>query len=1210
MAADQVQEKPKESDAKASDSAAGKPAETPKNEVKAAEQGANDKMQQEVSGQPDAAKDTAGTATKDATDANEAAVSESQTTRDKLTADANLTSPDANLATADIRAAGADAAQRALTDVKVDGAATGNPSESVIDGVKAFELTGKSRLAEGETKKYDDLKILHDGKVLLDFDDADILQNQWSANIDLKLPENAKNETIDGVGTRSLIQDKDGGTTEVIKADDGSVYIRQGDQYYAAKTGFYGQVIEGKEAKEAFESKSEEFGAGAKVMNHSAVSATNAISIQQKDGTELVSVDKDGKVDTKIPGDAFIIAGADGQRAILTDGTQMVKSDNGTTILNSDGRVIQVGTDGKVQEFARGDAAGQAAWKAEAGRFESDVKPTGTDGAFALSDTFDFSSWFPSDLGKSFNFTNFDFDNFDWGDTTSLMGDPIFGQDFKTFASEDLTCKVDPNFDLSKLDLKDFLLDKAVDYTDKKATAIEDKALDGGTEVPKEEAQKALGDRLSQITLADGSQASFDLMKMASKGLSGDSVEESRKGSEIAQHDQKTGITRIENTETGEVTLSYQDDSNPKNSFFLEATLDKGDKSVTNAKAVFDDSIITKQGESYSMAKFGDAGDLEYRLENSSLKNEKSLSTNEGQRELEQRFSSIKLKDGSPASFDANTLLTEGLKGDGVTSTRRGDEIAQHDPKTGLTRMENTKTGEVTLSYRDPEHPENSFHMEAHRGPDGKIARSKTAFNDGVITREGDNYTQAEFADRSLTQSGNAVTLRLKGQALSSEAIFGNSEAPFAAIQGDNGAAVRNNRLALGRVTDADVPGTPDADPDKSSVLELFTKGDGPGRHNRVFFDPDSNAFFRRGEGGKREVISATELAEKGIRIEERDGNKFLIDTTTGEPAFKLTPNRWGKYTVSALDHGVERARAEEEAPGVFKTTAIDTRPKSKDDPTAGSTIVDTTDTNTGKATQTVTNGDGSVKINSDIDLATGNRVDRDAKGNVVAEFRFNQNGQVDYRSADFNKDFGFNVTNDNGYVFNGNGDITDSDGDNIFSYSSGAFNEGDGWSSEAYERALYGGMTFAEYKEAEARGNQEAAIASSSFGAALAISMSGRVDMGAINFARSQLSALQALPVLTNAVISAIGYGQSAVATGESVRHGTDEIQKVATGIKDSYIVAQVGKEIAGGNSVNIRSVVLKTLRRVNPEHEWVRNEFSPDYIKGLHGDRNSDIA
>ncbi|HMP53889.1 MAG TPA: hypothetical protein PKD05_20235 [Candidatus Melainabacteria bacterium] len=69
MAADQVQEKPKEPEAKASDAAAGKAAEAPQSQQEKDAVGAQAKLSDEASGKPADAQnstDAAGTATKDA----------------------------------------------------------------------------------------------------------------------------------------------------------------------------------------------------------------------------------------------------------------------------------------------------------------------------------------------------------------------------------------------------------------------------------------------------------------------------------------------------------------------------------------------------------------------------------------------------------------------------------------------------------------------------------------------------------------------------------------------------------------------------------------------------------------------------------------------------------------------------------------------------------------------------------------------------------------------------------------------------------------------------------------------------------------------------------------------------------------------------------------------------------------------------------------
>ncbi|MBI1269816.1 hypothetical protein GC174_05240 [bacterium] len=1221
MAADQVQEKPKEADANASDSAAGKPAEAPKNEVKEAEQGANDKMQQEVSGT--AAQNSSDAGSQDVAETNkvndgaEATSETAQSTREKLSVEANLTSPEANKAAAESQIK-FDPNKTILSSVNLDSFSNlaapetkAEPTEKVIDGVKAFELTGKSRLAEGETKKYDDLKIMHDGKVLLDFDDADIIQNQWSANIKLDLPDTAKTETIDGAGTRSLIQDKDGGTTEVIKAEDGTVYIRQGEQYYMAKTGFYGQVIEGKEAKEAFEAKSEEFGAGAKVMNHSAVSATNAISIQQKDGTELVSVDKDGKVETKIPGDAFIIGGADGQRAILTDGTQMVKSDKGTTILNSDGRVIQVGVDGKVQEFARGDAAGQAAWKAEASRFETNVKPTGTDGAFSFSDTFNISDWLYTGTDTKFSFSDFSFDNFDWDDTSYLMSDPFFGEDFKEFALKDLTCKADPNFDLSNMDLNDFIYDKAYKFSDEKATALETSALEkNGKDVSSDEARSVLSERLSQVTLQDGTQASFDMMKVASQGLQGPDIIQKRDGAQIAQYDTETGLKRIYNEKTGEVTLSYQDDNNPKNSFVMEAQRD-ADGKLINARAIFSDSVISKDGEKFSYAMFEGKpapDSQENRLKNGKLENSENLTADQAKGALEGRFSRLTLKDGSHPSFDPNVLIDKGLTGDGIENSKNEEkhQIGQHDPRTGITRIENTQTGEITLSYIDENNPENSFYMEAHRGPDGKIERSKTAFNDGVVIKEGDNFSKAVFADRTEVRSGDAVSIRLKGQNATFHSLFGDKIPDRASVETEDGSFRRNGDFAAGRDLDGRFrvfsrelhdrmrrrqgnphgerrPGAAEqGEVSPSASLEGGVRSEAeadasPNSTDRgAVYDPRTNTLVLLDNDGKEgERIS---IEEAGLQMRTVGDSTVFIDPKTNQEIFRVQANG----DIESLNAaGLVDGRVSIVAPGVIRSESIDTRPQSADDPTAGSRITNQTDFNTGKATQTVNDGDGSVKFNADIDLATGNRVDRDANGNITDTFSF-QNGQVAYGSADFNKTLNFTVTNDNGDVYHNDGSITDAFGSSIFDSATGSFNADAGWSSSGYSPY---GYSSPEQMALEARAESEAQTASG-LAAAVASKVAAAVATGNVSVVMSSLGEIAgAYAAISAAQGIAIQAGDTALAGMLSLQ--TSQVNAAAGQVVATIVNVQENNRVGGpmeGDSALAKGLTSLTYSISNP--------------------------
>lgn len=1199
MAADQVQEKPKESDAKASDAAAAKPAETPKNEVKAAEQGANDKMQQEVSGataqnKADAGTSTDSKATSDATadvrdEAAEAEVNkfqkdadlsdpktledlrkldhsqltdaqrkalglpplsvvekadsnfglrgrnidldgrtsvkegESRRTSDavvkidgvelarfddadtlegQLEADIKVTLPD-NAVTKEIAGVGkysviegtdgskteviqaedgsvlirrgdefikmstgywgavtegADAKKsfEALSE-KIDAqpesggpvqpsAANANLSagasegialpamamsegaDSTTNGVRDIAVDGKVSVAEGATRYTDDAILTHEGKQIIEFDDADILENQWEAKISVNLPDSAKSKTVEGAGKHSLLEGKDGVSTEVIQSESGQVFVRKGNEYIQMTTGFDGQVIEGAEAKKAFEAEAAKYDLGAKSYDFDMRLDTKG-TVRGSDGSELVNISKDGKVTANIPEGSFTNQAGNSTYAMLKDGTEMITTDSGaTTIRNTDGTFINVAANGEIVK-----GTDSQTWDSKVSQFKSgDSTVAAGNDAFVdninydemlAEDFYDLGTWMPMETNSGgYCFLDGGLGDLDTADLLIGMGKYSAG-------GGDLSRLEPIDLGLGQAQ-SDLTYSKYFDYSFKgtedllRSQSEENKRFWNPEHV--EGLKNKIGDNLSAFEIPGQGTAVERIDALIAKGIPGAEEKELSDGSKV-QVDSAAGIKRIE-TADGRIMLEFDRKGDGKDP-------------ITVSREVGADG---RTQEFWNLGK--DANGKDQILRRSG------------------RDTWMGHIDGFEVS-----------RANGAEIIRDQDHDFDERRHAGERRAGKTRNGEFISDGQG---------TSVFFRNDGQPARVRIGDQRYTVNPETGKLLDAQGR---VVESGGAVNYEVNA----------------------NGETVINGSIVIS------------AD-----------------RRSAVFKDADGTEH-KAGLG-----VSAV-----GTDVPAFTNPNFKQGETP--PEFELDKETAGDGKPPTV--GINAEGALTGPGGTFKL-----------DPKTGETVFTDTDGN----------NVGTFNINTGIGQLGG--------------FKFADGGVQDLASG-----LGFN-----------------SDGD-VYDYNLGMSVYGDdiGW-SEAYERALYGGMTFAEYKEAEARGNQEAAIASSSFGAALAISMSGRVDMGAINFARSQLSALQALPVLTNAVISAIGYGQSAVATGESVRHGTDEIQKVATGIKDSYIVAQVGKEIAGGNSVNIRSVVLKTLRRVNPEHEWVRNEFSPDYIKGLHGDRNSDIA
>lgn len=463
---------------------------------------------------------------------------------------------------------------------------------------KALTLNGINTLEAGKSKSYDDVVIEHDGKPLFKFDDADMVENQWEANWKLSIPEGADSTKLDGVGTRSLIAGEDGTTTEVMQSEDGSVFIRKGDQYFVANSGFYGQVTEGAKAKEAFQAEAEKYNAGARVAPRAMVSADINYVVQTRDGTELVEVGKDRSVDVKIPDDAQVIRNDNGSRVFLNDGTQMVQSENGTTILNSDGRVIQVGTDGSLNQYARGDKKGAEAWESEAGKFElSDIKVAGSDGN-SLDDP---GSWSLGGFGKAFMDysglnTAIDFGSdiynagIDWGadlfstEPGVCTVDKDFQLDWDTWSNSDLfgdlttSLSEDLDFQLSSgnLDFKDIALTGKSEIKDlTKAEVARQKANEEQAEYinaltgddsklvnssdgksASDVATDSLNSTLTRTAGKDGSQIDKAALDKALAGPLEGITERTNEKGDIVQVDETTGMQRIKHSD-GSVTVKF-----------------------------------------------------------------------------------------------------------------------------------------------------------------------------------------------------------------------------------------------------------------------------------------------------------------------------------------------------------------------------------------------------------------------------------------------------------------------------------------------------------------------------------------------------------------------------------------------------------------------------------------------------------------------------
>lgn len=445
MAADQVQEKPKESDAKASDAAAAKPQEAPKTEQEKDAVGAQAKLSEEASGKPAAAQnntDATGAATKDASDTTDTAeTGEALTPWQKELQDLQKEREDLDrkMKNGELDANGVERHQQLEAGFKsMEEARAAGMSEAQIraqfgnlvledKGSKSIELDGK---ASGRDKSTEgNFSLTMDGNQLVKFDDASwgISQDSsMSASIKVTLPDSAAS-VENSHGKMSVVPGADGTNARIIEMKDGTVLVNRGDEYVAMKPGTMGfgqQVLEGAEAKKLFESEEK---------NYDGVETTNAggkITINSN-GVNLVNLTFAQQPDIQTPESAQVMAqNENGKLMKLDDGTQMIAGpDNTAMIRSANGDVIKIDSNGQMTEMKAETGDASEAWNNEYKKFESDVKVAGSDGEFHWLEP---SSWNNFDLGETFNFDNWSLSNaIDFGaDAASYVWDKTGMSDF------------------------------------------------------------------------------------------------------------------------------------------------------------------------------------------------------------------------------------------------------------------------------------------------------------------------------------------------------------------------------------------------------------------------------------------------------------------------------------------------------------------------------------------------------------------------------------------------------------------------------------------------------------------------------------------------------------------------------------------------------------------------------------------------------------
>lgn len=434
MAADQVQEKPKEPEAKASDAAAGKAAEAPQSQQEKDAVGAQAKLSDEASGKPADAQnstDAAGTATKDASDSTDTAeTGEALTPWQKELQDLQKEREelDRKMKSGELDANGVERHKQLEAGFKsMDAARAAGMSEAQIraqfgnlvledKGSRSIELDGKASGRDRSTEG--NFSLTMDGNQLVKFDDASwgiSKDSSASASIKVTLPESAAS-VENAHGKMSVVPGADGTNARIIEMKDGTVLVNRGDEYVAMKPGTMGfgqQVLEGAEAKKLFE---------AEETKYDGVETTNAggkISVSSN-GVNLVNVAMGQRPDIQSPESAQVMAQNEhGKLMKLDDGTQMITGPDSTAMIRSaNGDVVKVDSSGQITEMKAANGDATEAWNSEYKKFESDVKVAGSDGGSLLN-----------------------LDNWTWDNFTSTL----FGNDTSDLLDHDY-CVADGDF--------------------------------------------------------------------------------------------------------------------------------------------------------------------------------------------------------------------------------------------------------------------------------------------------------------------------------------------------------------------------------------------------------------------------------------------------------------------------------------------------------------------------------------------------------------------------------------------------------------------------------------------------------------------------------------------------------------------------------------------------------------------------------------------
>lgn len=339
----------------------------------------------------------------------------------------------------------------------------GLPALDIQDPVKLAMMGAKHGLRPSErsrTYSHKDVELdLNGTKVKFDDIDVGFTKLNTVADVSLQLGDNARTETIEGVGSRHTIEGKDGGQSQVIEGKDGALHIKTADGKYMSMypgddfsiSDRAGKVVEGPEAQQAFESQAEQFDKlGASAYDYGMVSTELKGKVATNDGShDLVTVsqpDAEGniQVNTTIPDSATITAtDGDNVNATLQDGTKVITLNGDTTIMNPNGSLIKVdGSSGEITEVPAGDEA-TSQFEAVEANFETNVEPKGGDGGF---DIFSWDDW--KSAGSSVG-------SFLWENsglsTAYDIGSGILdlGSEFPEMLGDDV-CHADPNFDPTK----------------------------------------------------------------------------------------------------------------------------------------------------------------------------------------------------------------------------------------------------------------------------------------------------------------------------------------------------------------------------------------------------------------------------------------------------------------------------------------------------------------------------------------------------------------------------------------------------------------------------------------------------------------------------------------------------------------------------------------------------------------------------------------